>query len=169
MNLIFNFHFTGSPLWDLFSKEAVMIENSWNTAVRVMFDLPLQTHRSFIEPISETKHLKFVLIERFLGFLEQINKSTKKVPKQLLSFIKHDVRSTTGSNLRNILLMTNKNHIDELRKEDVQKLRYQNENQNNYWKIGFIKEITDLKFNQLEVDNFSKEELDEILTFLCTS
>ena len=65
--------------------------------------------------------------------------------------------------------MTNKNHIDELRKEDVQKLRYQNENQNNYWKIGFIKEITDLKFNQLEVDNFSKEELDEILTFLCTS
>ena len=65
--------------------------------------------------------------------------------------------------------MTNKNHIDELRKEDVQKLGYQNENQNNYWKIGFIKEITDLKFNQLEVDNFSKEELDEILTFLCTS
>ena len=65
--------------------------------------------------------------------------------------------------------MTNKNHIDELRKEDVQKLRYQNENQNNYWKIGFIKKIIDLKFNQLEVDNFSKEELDEILTFLCTS
>ena len=28
MNLIFNFHFTGSPLWDLFSREAIMLENS---------------------------------------------------------------------------------------------------------------------------------------------
>ena len=84
MNLIFNFHFTGSPLWDLFSKEAVMLENSWNMAVKVMFDLPIQTHRFIIEPISQTKHLKNVLMERFLSFLMQIEKSTKKVPKQLL-------------------------------------------------------------------------------------
>ena len=48
MNLIYNFHFTGSPLWDLFSREAIMLEKSWNTAVRIMFDLPMQTHKYFI-------------------------------------------------------------------------------------------------------------------------
>ena len=68
INLIYNFHFTGSPIWDLFSKDAGMLENSWNTAVRLMFDLPLQTHRYLIEPVSEVTHLKFVLIERFLEF-----------------------------------------------------------------------------------------------------
>ena len=81
MNLIFNFHFTGSPLWDLFSKEAVMIENSWNTAVRVMFDLPIQTHRSFIEPVSETKHLKFCPDCEILGIFgtdRQVNKESAK-------------------------------------------------------------------------------------------
>ena len=169
MNLIFNFHFTGSPLWDLFSKEAIMLENSWNTAIKVMFDLPVQTHCYIIESISQTKHLKIVLLERFLSFLEQIHKSKKNVPNQLLSFIKNDARSTTGSNLRKILLFTKKNNIDELSKDDVAALHYHEADPNEGWKIKMIKEITDVKFNQLEVENFTNDELEEIMSFLCTS
>jgi hypothetical protein len=30
MNEIFNSHFNGSPLWDLFSPEARMLESTWN-------------------------------------------------------------------------------------------------------------------------------------------
>ena len=129
----------------------------------------MQTHRYLIEPISETNYLKNVLMERFFSFPMQIEKSTKKVPKQLLNFIKNDVRSTTGANLRNILLLTDKNYIDELRKEHLQDIKYQDVDPTNKWKIGFIKEITNVKFNQLEVENFSKEELEDILEFLCTS
>ena len=44
VNLSYNWDFTGSPLWDLFSRETEMLENTWNTAVRIMFDLPRQTH-----------------------------------------------------------------------------------------------------------------------------
>ena len=122
-----------------------MLENSWNTAVKVMFDLPIQTHRFIIEPISKTKN---VLMKRFLSFLMQIEKSTKKVPKQLLAFIKNDVRSTTGSNLRNILLLTDKSNIEDLRKDHIREIKYHNVDPTNEWKIGFIKEITDVKFNQ---------------------
>ena len=169
MNLIYNFHFTGSSLWNLFSREAIMLENSWNTSVRIMFDLPLQTHKYLIEPISQTKHLKIVLIERFLSFLNQIEKSRKKIPRQLLSFIKHDVRSTTGSNLRNILLLTDKNNIDDVCRDDILKIKYNKIDSKDNWKVDFIGEITDVKFDQLKVENFSKEELEEILDFLCTS
>ena len=146
-----------------------MLENTWNTAVRIMFDLPLQTHRYLIEPISKTKHLKFVLIDRFLSFLNQIVKSKKLIPKQLLSFIKNDVRSTTGSNLRNILLLTDKNHIEEICIDDIRKMVFEEIDDRDKWKIDFINEITDVKFNQLDVEHFSREELDEILNFLCTS
>jgi hypothetical protein len=41
--------------------------------------------------------------------------------------------------------------------------------ENDKWKVQFIREITDVKFNKLEVPNFSDEELDEILSHLCTS
>ena len=169
INQIYNLHFTGSVMWDLFSKEAIMLENSWNTSVRVMFDIPLQTHRSLIEPVSQTMHLKFVLLERFLSFLQQIEKSKKQVPRHLLSFIKHDVQSITGSNLRNLLLLTDKHRIEELCKDDIRKLKYHQMEENDKWKVHFIREITDVKFNKLEVPNFSDEELDEILSHLCTS
>ena len=167
--MIFNFHFTGSPLWDLFSREAVMLENSWHTSARIMFDIPLQTHKYLIEPLTETKHLKKVLLTRFISFLDQIEKSRKCVTKQLLSFIKRDTRSTTGSNLRNLLLLTNKHSINELKKDDINQIKYNEINKEDEWKVNFIKEIIDIKANQIEVENFSYDELDEILNHLCTS
>ena len=141
INQIYNFHFTGSPIWDLFCKEAVMLENSWNTAVRIMYNLPLQTHRYFIEPISDVKHLKFVLIERFLGFIDQINKSRKAIPKHVLNYVKHDVKSVTGSNLRNILLLTDKDTVEEINSIDIKKLKYHQVTKENDWKIELLREI----------------------------
>ena len=169
INMIYNFHFTGSPIWDLFSKEAVMLENSWNTAVRLMHDLPLQTHRYFIEPVSEVAHLKFVLIERFLGFLEQIQNSSKIIPNHVLNYAKSDVRSITGSNVRNILLLTEKDAIEHVTKHDVKKLKYREVTIEDSWKIDIVKEIIEIKNDQLSLNDFTKEELNDILTHLCIS
>ena len=81
INQIYNSHFTGSPLWDLFSRETDMLCNSWNKSVRIMFDIPLNTHRYFLEPLAGMQHLKFTLISRFLGFISQIERSHKTLPK----------------------------------------------------------------------------------------
>ena len=86
-NKIFNSHFTGSPIWDLFSAEAIMLENSWNVSFRRMYDLHFQTHRNLVEPVSEPLHLKKLLIKQFHSFLQQIPKSDKVLPKQLLRLI----------------------------------------------------------------------------------
>ena len=45
-------------------------------------------------------------------------------PNILLRTIRRDCRSTTGSNLRNILLMTRKDNISELVPEDVSQMEY---------------------------------------------
>ena len=87
LNQIYNFHFTGSPLWDLFSKEAKMLENSWITSFKVMYDLPIQTHRNLSKPVSQAKHLKHVVLERFFSFLNQYQKSKKQVPNHLLNLM----------------------------------------------------------------------------------
>ena len=169
INLIYNFHFTGSPTWDLFCKDAKMLENTWNTAVRIMYDLPLQTHRYLIEPISEVKHLKFVLIERFIGFLEQIQKSRKIIPKHILKYVKSDARSITGSNVRNIVLLTEKYAIEDISKHDLKELKFHEIAIEDEWKVNFIKEITEIKSNQLGLNEFTSEELNDILRYLCTS
>ena len=127
-----------------------------------MFGITLSTQRYFIEPLSQTKW-------RFLSFLNQIEKSTKLVPKHLLRFIKYDNKSKTGSNLRNLLLLTDKNTIDELNMDDIDKLKHCDMEEDNKWKIEMAKEIIDIKSSKLELDNFSTGELDEILEHLCTT
>ena len=71
LNMIYNSHLSGSCLWDLFSSEAGMMESTWNTSVRLMYNLPMQTHRNLIEPISGNRHVKFHLVKRFLSFIHQ--------------------------------------------------------------------------------------------------
>ena len=87
-----------------------------------MFDVPLQTHRYFLEPLAETRQLKFTLIKRFLGFISQIEKSKKILSNILLQMFERDCRSSKGSNLRNILLLTTKDDISDLVPSDVSQI-----------------------------------------------
>ena len=105
INNIFNTSFYGSQLWDLFSNEAERLEKSWNISQRIMMDIPRNTHRYFLEPLTGTQHIHFSLYRRFLKFVNNIKNSKKSTMRHMLSVIKHDCRSTTGRNLRNLMLL----------------------------------------------------------------
>ena len=45
INNIFNTHFTGSSLWNLFNKATEKLEKTWNVSQRIMFALPRETHK----------------------------------------------------------------------------------------------------------------------------
>ena len=124
INQIYNSHFTGSPLWNLSSKEAIMLQNSWNRSIRLMLDVPLRTHRYLLEPVARVDHVTLQLAKLFLGFVNQIKKSHKPLMVQLLDKVKYDVRSTTGKNLRMLMLLTKKTNVDQISKEDYKKIDY---------------------------------------------
>ena len=48
INHIFNSHFYGSALWDLFGIEALRLEKSWNVSQRIMLGSPRNSHQYFI-------------------------------------------------------------------------------------------------------------------------
>ena len=105
------------------------------------------------------------MMHRFITFIEQIRKSTKNASKHLLESILLDARSTTGSNIRNILLLTDKSLIQELVPNDVLALKYNRIENEEKWKIIMAQEIIEIKNGNLEVDNFRREELEEMLEF----
>ena len=139
INNIYNSHMTGSPLWNLFSRPVEMLYNSWNVSVRQMFGLDRRTHRYIIEPISG-KHLKAILIRRFLMFIKRIEFSKKSTISHILKHVKFDCRSTTGNNLRNILLLSKKSKVDSLLPSDADLIKYQPIDESNMWRIGQIEE-----------------------------
>ena len=169
VNEIYNFHFTGSPLWDLFSREAEMLENSFNLSVRSMYDIPRESHRYFIEGLTGKPHLKATLIKRFLSFTEQIMASSKIALKNLFEIVKYDTQSVTGNNLRKIMLLLNKNRIEDLKPIDSNKIEFMPIPDTELWKLEMVREITDIKFGVKALDNFPHEELDILLEHICTS
>ena len=145
------------------------MEGTWNRSVKVMYDLPYATHRWIIEPVSDSTHVRRILINRFLNLIKQIKKSSKFVTNMLLRTIQNNVRSVTGYNLRRIMLESGKNNVDQLKDVGINNIEYHPVSNDDKWKIKVIKECIDVKFGRLEIEGFSSEELEEISSHLCVS
>ena len=91
------------------------------------------------------------------------------VPKLLLTVIQNNVRSTTGSNLRNILLQTAKTSIDKIVVNDANSIEYHKLAKTDLWKVLLIRELTDVKFDEARIENLTIEDVETTLDFLCTS
>ena len=104
VNEIYNSSWFGSVLYSLYSPGAVKLESSYNRSVKVMLDLPFETHRGLIEPLTGRKHQRTVFLKRFFVMIQKMRLSRKPILLRLLSKIELDVRSNTGKNLRNINL-----------------------------------------------------------------
>ena len=57
---------------------------------------------------------------------------------KLLNTVMYDCQSTTGSNIRNILLKLRKTPIDEIRLSDIRNLRYFEIPNGSEWKINIV-------------------------------
>ena len=169
INQIYNSSYYSSPLWNLFGNGARKIESSYNRSVNIMLGLPYDTHRCLIEPLTDMKHVKKVLITRFLSFMENIDKNKKEALKMLMNTAMEDVRSVTGKNYRVIMLLTGKTSVKDVTKMDADKIEYFTMEKKDWWKVDFIKEIIDVKSKIANIDNFNTEELETVLAYLCTS
>ena len=89
-----------------------------------MYDLPRESHRYFVEEVSESPHIKRTLIKRFLSFIESIKSSKKKCLRNVFLKIREDTQSVTGNNLRKILLLVDKENVDSLTPHDANLIVY---------------------------------------------
>ena len=167
INNIFNSYFYGSCLWNLFGKEAIRLEKTWNVSQRIMLGLPRQAHRYFIEPLSSTRHIRFALMERYIKFAKTMEASDKMVLRKIFQSVKRDCRSTTGENLRNLMKLTKKTDVDEIEIGSTHKLVYNQIPSGEEWKVDFAEEVVEIKSNRRRVD-FSTAQLDEILREVTT-
>ena len=133
-----------------------------------MYGLPRNCHRFLIEPVSESKHIKKIFVKRFLSFTGQIEKSNKIALKNVYKIVKHDCRSVTGSNLRNIMLLVDKTSIDSLCPEDNSLIRYAEIPEDQRYRVNVIRDLIEVKWGQCHIEGFSREELSHIMYEVCS-
>ena len=155
-------------LWDLFGNEAVRLEKSWNVSQRIMLGIPRNTHRYFIEPLSDTRHIMLSIYKRYIKFVQSISLSSKPSLRKMLAVVKNECRSNTGRNLRKLMKAVGKTCIDDLDAKDINKLTYNEIPTGDEWKIDMAREIIEVKNGGLIVDIMSPNEIDEILVHVVT-
>ena len=168
VNRIHNSHFTGSQIWKFGSCELLKFESVYNKSIKIIYDLPWETHRFFLEPLSGFPHISRILVRRYMSFIESVRNSKKLALRQLFMAIKDDTRLTTGWNLRYMMTKTGTNRIDDLNHKNVD-FDYHLVKKDDEWKIGVVKELIDVKQGELGVEGFNPTEISEILQFVCTS
>ena len=104
-----------------------------NVSLRTMLNIPRQTHRYFLEPMSKASHDIFSLCARFVKFVNQ--------EQDLIS----------GTFLR-------KTRIDEIGLSDIRNLRYFEILNGSKWKINSVKECIDHISGFLTVPGFNCSE-----------
>ena len=169
INNIFNSYFYGSSLWDLFGTEATRLEKSWNVSQRIMLKLPYNSHMYFVEPLSETTHIIFCLYGRFLKFVDSISKSEKKALKNMLDHVKYDCRTTTGSNLRRMMILAGKTSVHELTSWSFKGHKYKNIPPGEEWRISCAKEMLEVLSGEMSVNSFNREEIEEMMNHVVAS
>ena len=168
INRVFNSHAYGATLWNLYGREANMFYNTWSTSIRKMYRVDRRTHWYLIEPLSEMEHIKRSILKRYLGFTEKLSTSRKTVVKNVFRVIGSDCRSSTGSNRRNLLLECGGDSI-LLTKKDVERTKFQEIPPGEEWRVSIINELVEIRDGSLAPIHWNRNEIDEMLTYLCTT
>ena len=168
VNSIYNCHFSGSQVWDLFSPGFTRLESTFNQSIKIMADLPYATHRYLVGHMAGG-HMLTKIIRNYLGFIKRVKESPKYVMKQLLSLASDDVRSVTGSNLRNILLWTKVMKVEDLHPNVMNSIQYHSIDEHQMWRIGLIHELVSIKYGHLSPpDGWTELDFQDILDITCT-
>ena len=94
--------------------------------------------------------------------INSIRKSKKPILRCLLSEIERDVRSTSGRNLRMIMLQTEQSDISEVEVSDADKLPYLDLPEDDDWRTGMIHHLLEER-REAPLDMEDQEWLD----YLC--
>ena len=165
--MIYACSFYGSSLWNVNSREVNRLFTSWNIAVRILFDVPRETHRYLIESISDTLHVKTLICSRFVSFYDSLNCSNRHSLRLLTNLCKSDHRMVLCQNLTSIARDC-KSNIGDLSKTLVKRsLTFCEIPDIEKWRVPILKELLEVKNNVLSIDDFVDDEINDLINILC--
>ena len=66
------------------------------------------------------------------------------------------------------MLLVKKNNIEDLNPTDIDQIEYCPVDEHDKWKIVFANELLELKSGSLVLPNFESDEIQEMLSYICT-
>ena len=144
--------FYGSNLWDLFDQSSDKVCSSWSRAIRLTYNLPLNTHRYVLQELYLKADLKSILIARFNRFCVSLQSSIKPEVVHLERLQRNDYRSAYGRNN----LVQSSDFVNPFVTPDNQR-----------WRVAVVRELMEVMDGDKLVPGFTSQELQYMLDSCC--
>ena len=134
--------------------------------VRSVWNISNTAHRYLIEELSETKHIRTKLFQRYLNFIHSLRKSKKKCLSALADVAINDQGSTTRMNLNLISAESGCQDVLEMDPRSLaDNIVYSRIPDEEQWKVDFLKEIMSLRSGDLVLENdiLTGEEIQKLI------
>ena len=100
-------HFYGAMLWDLYGEMSGQAFRSWNTCVKLTWDLPRSTHNYLVEQLlaKEFKSVRKRIMLQYVSFVKRLGRSVSQEVRIMRSMVASNVQfvqSMTGKNITNM-------------------------------------------------------------------
>ena len=165
---IYALHLYGAMLWNFDSNSTGMYCRSWNTNIKLAYEVPRETHTYIVENCLATEYKPVVqeMYSRFPKFLKSLKMSASSEVQHLFTVIKNDVQSTTGGNIYTIIKKTGLNPTEilpiHMRSADLKKEVPEHEN----WRINLLKKYLEQRQERKGL-LLETEELSSFIDSLC--
>ena len=161
---IYILHMYGCCLWDIFSEGAEKLWSEWHRMIRDLFNLPYGTHRYILNAISGVHHLKIKVIRRFAKFYRKLEQSGNPLINNLFNEQYSDYRSSFGRNHNNVALVSNSQDMNLAK---IQNIKLHEIPEGQQWRVDMVKELCEVRNNNLNLPELSDTELDAVLDHIC--
>ena len=134
---------TGSNLWLLSSESAESYYKSWNTFVKLVWNVPRSTHTDIVEGLLAKDFVtcRNQILSRYCKFYQSLLASPSREIRILASIVTHDLESTTKKNIDHITSLSGGFSPIEYGKERIQtQLPVKSV---AAWKSGMLKSMLD--------------------------
>ena len=134
--------------------------------VRHILELDRRTHRYLIEEFSDQTHLMTMLYSRLESFRQSLRKSPKFVIRFLAAIQEGDLRTTLGRNVHTLRVQT---HEEPNKLSIKRNFKYSRIPEDQQWRTPIGQELMSVRSKRIQPDEFTFEELNEMLKFICVS
>ena len=137
--------------------------------VRTTFSLPRESHRYFIEPVSESSHVKVLLASRLIKFHKMMIQSKRSAIALLATMNEKDSRTRHGNNLVNIAKDSDTDLSDLSSQLIKEKMKFVHVPEQDEWKIPILNELLKVQNDCLTLSEFDRNDRNDMIKMLTTS
>ena len=135
----------------------------------MIYNVPRTTHTYLIEDISDSLHVTVMISSRLIQFHKTLIENKKSVLRLLASLNMDDVKTIHGRNLAKLKKSLNCEITDMSSNFIKTNLRYKYLPALEEWRVPLLKNLLDIRNNDLELNGFEKTEINSMIEDICTN